>query len=77
MCEIFSLFLENLNLLSFDDDNFNCIKVDAIINKWLDLGYNRDGTKGNIVCKPGYNKLKDLDIWMQLNKVLIPNFDEE
>lgn len=77
MCEIFSLFLENLNLLSFDDDNFNCIKVDAIITKWLDLGYNRDGTKGNIVCKPGYNKLKDLDIWMQLNKVLIPNFDEE
>ena len=77
MCDIFGLFLENLNLLSYDDDNFNCKKVDDIINKWMNLEYNRDGTKGNIVCKPGFNKLKDLDIWMQLHAVLVPNFEEE
>ena len=77
MCDIFSLFLENLGLLSFDDDNFNPIKVDAIVNRWMNLEYDRDGTKGNIVVKPGYKKLKDLDIWMQLHTVLVPNFEEE
>lgn len=76
MCDILSLFLENMGLTGYDDNNFKCEKIDEIVNRWLDLKYCRDGTKGNIVCKPGYNKLKDLDIWMQLNKVLIPNFDE-
>ena len=64
MCDIFSLFIENLGLTGYDDDNFNCLKVDALVQRWLKLEYNRDGTKGNIVAKPGYNKLKDLDIWM-------------
>ena len=75
--EIFSLFLENLGLDFFDDDNFNQERVDEIVKIWMDLKYNRDGTGGNIVSKPGYNKLKQLDIWMQLNKVFVPVFEHD
>ena len=75
--DIFRLFLDNLGLNLFDDDNFDQDKVSNIIEKWLNLEYNKDGTQGNIVVKPGYNKLKSLDMWMQLNKVLIPNYDSD
>lgn len=77
VAELIELFWENLSINQFDDDGFNEEKVRKIIKSWMDLDYNRDGTSGNIVAKPGYNKLKSLDIWMQLNAVLCPNFDVE
>lgn len=74
--EIFSLFLENLGLLTYqDDDNFDESKVERICKRWMNLDYNCDGTNGNIVAKPGFRKLKDYDIWMQLNVTIYPNFD--
>ena len=77
IAELIELFLENLGLNQFDDDGFDEKKVRKIVKTWMSLDYNRDGTSGNIVAKPGYNKLKSLDIWMQLNVVLCPNFDVE
>lgn len=73
--ELIELFLENLTLNQFDDNGFDEKQASKIIKHWMNLEYNRDGTNGNIVSKPGFNKLKSLDIWMQLNVVLCPNFD--
>lgn len=74
--ELFSLFLENLGLFTYlDDDNFDGNKVERICKRWMDLEYNNDGTNGNIVAKPGNRKLKSMDIWMQLNVAIYPNFD--
>lgn len=73
--ELFSLFLENLGLLSYDDNNFDEAKVERICKKWMNLEYNCDGTNGNIVAKPGNRKLKDMDIWMQLNATIYTNFE--
>ena len=73
--EIFSLFIENLGLLSYDDDNFDPTKVEQALNKWMNLEYNMDGTSGNIVAKPGFRKLKTMDIWMQLNATIYPTFE--
>ena len=73
--EIFSLFIENLGLLSYDDNNFDEAKVEKVLNKWMNLEYNMDGTNGNIIAKPGYRKLKTMDIWMQLNATIYPTFE--
>lgn len=73
--ELFSLFIENLGLNLFDDENFDEKKVERICKRWMDLDYNCDGTNGNIVAKPGNRKLKDMDIWMQLNVSIYPNFE--
>ena len=73
--ELFSLFLDNLGLMSYDDNNFDEYKVEKICKKWMNLEYNYDGTNGNIVVKHGFRKLKDMDIWMQLNATIYPNFD--
>lgn len=73
--EIFSLFIENLGLNVYDDDNFNEKAVEKILNRWMNREYNADGTNGNIVCKPGYRKLREMDIWMQLNQTIYPNFE--
>lgn len=75
--EILELFIENLSLNLYDDNGFDERKVRHIVRKWMDLEYNLDGTNGNIVCKPGYRKLKSLDIWMQLHCVLCPNLEED
>ena len=74
--DILELFFENLGINVFDDDNYDAERVKAIILRWMNLEYNRDGTKGNIVCKPGYTKLKSLDMWMQLHKVLVTDYNE-
>ena len=73
--ELFSLFIENLELLSYDDNNFDEKRVAAKVKKWIDLEYNMDGTNGNIVCQPGNRKLKLMDVWMQLNVCIYPNFE--
>lgn len=73
--EIFSLFIENLDLLSYDDNNFDEKKVVMKVRRWINLDYNLDGTNGNIVCQPGNRKIKYMDIWMQLNACIYPNFE--
>ena len=73
--ELFSLFLETLGLNLYDDNNFDEKRVETICKRWMDLEYNMDGTCGNIVAKPGYRKLKNMDIWMQLNTTIYPTFE--
>jgi hypothetical protein len=41
----------------------------------MDLEYNLDGTNGNIVSMPGSRNIKGMDIWMQLNATIYPNFE--
>ena len=69
--------LSNLGLEEFDNEHFNrrsLKKVDEIINRWYDHGYDYDGVGGLFPLKDPPKDQRKEEIWYQMSAYLVENY---
>lgn len=73
-CDIFEELLTNLDLLYFDNGNYDEIKVGDILDTWMGRKFNYDGI-GSIfpLDRPSIDQ-RDIEIWQQMQEYINENW---
>lgn len=73
-CDIFEELLDNLDLLSFDNENYDEIEVGDILDTWMGRKFNFDGC-GSIfpLIHPSRDQ-RDIEIWGQMQEYINENW---
>jgi len=71
----FWLFIQNLHLDRFDDQNFDPGKVSVILNRLLDRTYNADGRGSIFPLGRTSTDARITEIWYQMMEYLDKNFE--
>lgn len=67
-------FLRNLGIAEYNDRIYNAAiqrEVDAILNRFLDRTYGRNGDGGLFPCEDAQNDQAKLPLWVQLQQYLL------
>ena len=76
----FFMMLENLNLLDFSNKNWTPTSrdhIEAIIDKFLNRKYNKNGVGGAFPLKHSKNNQANEQIWNQLMSYINENYDDD
>lgn len=73
----FELFLTNLDLLGYDDDNYDEAMVYSILERWMRRQYDRRGHGGLFPLKARRcPDQRNVEIWCQMQSYIMENFPD-